>query len=199
MFFDKKIKFDPNDVNSIISACLLSDRQAQHVLVEKHISYARSVCQIYSRNSMDADEMLNDGFLKIFNNIAKFDQSRPFQAWLRAIFVHTGIDHYRKNKQMDFTIQIDTIHEADISPDILDDLAAEELLLLIQKLPPSYRMVFTLYVIEGYNHREIGELLSIQEGTSKSNLRDARHKLQKMLHSNYDNKFSSHEYKKVTS
>lgn len=185
MFFKRKVAFDKDDISSIITACTAQDRGAQHALVEMYLAYAKSICKIYAKDQQDVEEMLNDGFLKVFNNIAKYDHTRPFKSWLRAIFVNTGIDHFRKNKRLDYSIALnDDINET-IDPEILDYIDAEKLLDLIQKLPPTYRMVFTLYVVEGYNHKEIGDRLGIAEGTSKSNLRDARNKLQKMLTSLY--------------
>lgn len=140
---------------------------------------------------MDVQEMLNDGFIKVFKNLSKYDFSRPFKAWIRAIFIHNCMDHYRKNKTLNYNIPIEEITDHGYETNIIDDLAADELLQLIKILSPVYRMVFTLYVVEGYNHREIADILGIQEGTSKSNLRDARKKLQQMITQKYGNHFIS--------
>lgn len=185
MFFKSKITFDKGDIFSIIAACTAQNRAAQQAFVEMNLAYARSICKIYAKDHQDVEEMLNDGFLKVFNNIAKYDHTRPLKTWMRAIFVHVGIDHFRKNKRLDYSISLNDDINDSFEPEIIDLIDAEKLLDLIQKLPPTYRMVFTLYVVEGYNHREIGEMLGIAEGTSKSNLRDARNKLQKMLSSLY--------------
>jgi RNA polymerase sigma-70 factor (ECF subfamily) len=135
----------------------------------------------YVTNKEESEEILNDVFLKVFNNLHKYDQTQPFKAWLRTIVVHTAIDYYRKAQKYQLQIDIDEVDAVDFNPDIISKISAEEILALIQKLPPAYRMVFTLYVVEGYNHREIADLLNIKEGTSKSNLQDARKKLQKMI------------------
>ena len=187
MFFNKKNSFDPNDINSIISSCLKNERQGQQALVVQYLSYSKSICLLYSQNTMDVEEMVNDGFIRVFSNLSKFDSSRSFKSWLRAIFINSCIDHYRKNKSFAMTSSLyDAMeYELEYQTTVIDDMAAEDLLALIQDLTPVYRMVFTLYVVEGYNHREIADMLGIQEGTSKSNLRDARKKLQQMVYERY--------------
>ncbi len=187
MFFNKKNSFDPNDINSIISSCLKNERQGQQALVVQYLSYSKSICLLYSQNTMDVEEMVNDGFIRVFSNLSKFDSSRSFKSWLRAIFINSCIDHYRKNKSFAMTSSLDDAmeYELEYQTTVIDDMAAEDLLALIQDLTPVYRMVFTLYVVEGYNHREIADMLGIQEGTSKSNLRDARKKLQQMVYERY--------------
>lgn len=191
MFFRKEKGFDQNDINSIIGACLDDNRQAQYALVNQYLSYAKSICLLYSKDQMDVEEMINDGFVRIFDNLNKYDNSRSFKSWLRAIFIHSCIDHYRKNKSFHAFTQLENGHEYEYDSNVIDQIAAEELLGLIQDLTPAYRLVFTLYVVEGYNHREISDLLGIQEGTSKSNLRDARKKLQELIHAKYGQNYHS--------
>ena len=181
MFFRKKPNFDKDDINSVIAACLADDQQAQKALIKLFYSYAKSISLRYASNNEEAEEIMNDGFLKVFSNLSKYDHSQPFKAWLRTIVVNTAIDYYRKNQKYAFTTELDNVEVTDLSEDVISKISAEEILSLVQKLPPAYRMVFTLYVIEGYNHREIAELLGIKEGTSKSNLQDARRKLQVMI------------------
>lgn len=150
------------------------------------MGYAKSICARYTSNQQEAEEILNEGFLKVFQNLQKFDQKQPFKAWLRTIFVNTAIDFYRKNQK--YALQSDLnegLNVADVDENIISRISAEEILQLIQQLPPGYRIVFTMYVIDGYTHREIGEILGIQEGTSKSNLRSARQKLQVMIKQAY--------------
>lgn len=199
MFYNKKNSFDPNDIGSIIKACLRYERQAQRALVEQFLPYSKSICMLYSQNPMDIDEMVNDGFVRVFCNLSKFDNTRPFISWLRAVFINSCIDHYRKNKLNAFTSSLDETleYEFEYQDSIIDHMEAQDLLALIQTLTPVYRMVFTLYVVEGYNHREIADMLGIQEGTSKSNLRDARKKLQQMVIERYGHK--NHRLKIVRS
>ncbi len=146
-----------------------------------YFGFVKSITLRYASNNMESEEIVNDTFLKIFNNLAKYDYSRAFQAWLRTIAVNTAIDYFRKNQKYVHQADIDDVEVADMSVDIISKISAEEILALVQKLPPSYRTVFTLYVVEGYNHREIADMLGIKEGTSKSNLQDARKKLQNMI------------------
>jgi RNA polymerase sigma-70 factor (ECF subfamily) len=195
LFFKKKLNFDTNDLDSILRACAADDKLAQYELVFQFLGYARSVCRLYSANEMEVEEMVNDGFLKIFNNIHKYDFSKPFKVWLRAILINTSIDHYRKARKTDHIFPLESYHQPEVESGIIDQMAAGELMDIIQKLPKSYRMVFNLYVVEGYNHREISELLGIQEGTSKSNLRDARIKLQKMIHAEYEDRIEKSHFK----
>lgn len=181
LFGRKKNNFAPDDLDSIITACLAKNQQAQRVLIKLFWSYVKSISVRYVSNAKEAEEVINDCFLKVFNNLAKYDHSRPFKAWLRTIVINTAVDHYRRNHKYTHHVDLDDIEIISLDEDVISKIAAEEILNLIQRLPPSYRMVFTLYVIDGYSHREISDLLGIKEGTSKSNLQDARRKLQLMI------------------
>lgn len=173
--------FKPDDLKSIIDACLAGNRLAEKRLIKMYYGFVKSITLRYASNNMESEEIVNDTFLKIFNNLAKYDYSRAFQAWLRTIAVNTAIDYYRKNQKYVHQTDIDDVEITDMSVDVLSKISAEEILALVQKLPPSYRTVFTLYVVDGYNHREIADMLGIKEGTSKSNLQDARKKLQNLI------------------
>ena|ERR1035441_3100174 len=185
MFFKKKPDFDESDLNSIIAACIKRDKIAERILIKMHYSFSKSICMRYSSNNEETEEMLNDGFLKMFNNLGRYDMTQPFKAWLRTIMVNTAIDYYRKNKKYENNVSIENMDFVSLDDDVISRISAKEILKLVQQLSPSYRMVFTLYVIEGYNHREIADMLGIKEGTSKSNLQDARKKLQQMIKENY--------------
>ena len=184
MFFKKKIVFKENDLESVILACLAGSQPAQKALIKLFYGYTKNISLPYVANRQESDEIINEGFLKIFNNLGKYDSSMTFKAWLRAIIINTAIDHYRRNQKFSRQINIDDIEPVYEAENIINKISADEILSFIQKLPPSYRIVFNLYVIEGYNHREIGEMLGIKEGTSKSNLQDARKKLQLMIKKN---------------
>ena len=181
MFFKKKPGFTENNLESVIGACLKGDHQAQKALIRLYYVYAKSISMRYAGNIMESEEILNDVFVKVFNNLAKYDSSQPFKAWMRTIIINTSIDYYRKNQKYAYQVDLEDIDVVDLDDDIISKISADEILSLIQKLPPTYRMTFTLYVIEGYNHREIAQMMDIKEGTSKSNLQDARRKLQKMI------------------
>ena len=184
MFFNRKIDFNEKDLQSVISACLARDPQAERTLIKLFLGYAKSICLRYASSEQEAEEIINDGFLKVFSNLHKYDSGQSFKAWLRKIMVNTAIDSYRSNEKYRFQSTIDAGGDiVDFEPDVLAKISADEIMILVAKLPPGYRMVFMLYVMEGFNHREIAERLGIQEGTSKSNLRDARAKLQTMIKS----------------
>jgi RNA polymerase sigma-70 factor (ECF subfamily) len=185
LFFKKKKNYVENDLESIIAACLEQDQQAQRALIKMFYGYAKTISMRYGANQEEVQEIVNDGFLKVFSNLGKYDHSLHFKGWLRTIMVNTAIDYYRKWNKYNNHDGLDHIEVVDISDDVISKISANEILKLVQQLPPSYRMVFTLYVVEGYNHREIGDLLGIREGTSKSNLQDARRKLQAMVKNAY--------------
>ncbi len=187
MFFRKKpISFDEDDINSVIQACLKNNADAQHTLIKQYHSYAKSICLRYSSVKEDAEEIINDGFLKVFHNLHQYIHTQSFKGWIRKIMVNTAIDYYRKHQKYQFHEDVSELERMDdVNEDVISKISASEILKLIQNLPTSYRMVFTLFVIDGYSHKEIGNMLGIQEGTSKSNLRDARAKLQKMIKNNY--------------
>ncbi len=139
------------------------------------------VCLRYSRTREEAIEILNDGFLKILTKLDKYTKGLSFKGWLRKIMIHCAIDYYRRNEKHYHSLDISHAHYEIGAESALDKLNAEDIIEAIQKLPPSYRMVFNLFAIEGYKHEEIATMLGITEGTSKSNLAVARSKLQRAL------------------
>jgi RNA polymerase sigma-70 factor (ECF subfamily) len=181
MFFKKKDAFDENDLNSVITACLGGNKNAQRILIKMHLAFAKMLSRRYSASKEEQEEIINDSFLKMFTHLAKYDYAKPFQAWLRSIIVNTAIDHFRKNQKFSYQTELHEVELNDFNVDIIGKIAADEILFLVKALPPAYRMVFTLYAIDGYSHKEIADKLGIREGTSKSNLRDARIKLQLMI------------------
>jgi RNA polymerase sigma-70 factor (ECF subfamily) len=125
--------------------------------------------------------MVNDGFLKVFAKIKMYDANQSFEAWFRTVLVRTCIDYYRRNSAKVSLIDIQNAPPIESNDGLIERMSAEDILELVQKLPPSYRMVFSLYVVEGYSHAEIAEMLNINEGTSRPNLVKARHKLQEWV------------------
>jgi len=195
VFFNKRNSFNEDDINSVISECILHNRKAERVLIKLFYGFAKSICMRYGGNEHETQEIINDGFLKVFNNLKKYDNALPFKAWFRTIMVNAAIDYYRKNKKFEFVVSIDDLDFVAPDEDVISKISAKEILKLVQSLTPSYRMVFTLYVIEGYNHREIADMLGIKEGTSKSNLKDARRKLQMMIKENYPQLYLAYAFK----
>jgi RNA polymerase sigma-70 factor (ECF subfamily) len=168
--------------NNLILGCKSNQRNAQAAFYRKYYGYAMSICLRYSYSRTEAEEMVNDGFLKVFTHIGRYDSDLEIKAWMSRIFVNTAIDHFRKNKKHYQQDDIDQAFDlASGSEDALEALSAEEIMVLIQNLAPTYKVTFNLYVMEGFKHHEIAEQLGISEGTSKSNLAIARAKLKRAL------------------
>jgi RNA polymerase sigma factor (sigma-70 family) len=154
----------------------------QEELYRRFSSKMYAVCFRYANNSDDAQDLLQEGFIKVFRNLHRFRAEGSFEGWIRRVFVNTAIEHYRKKSVNLSSVsekEEDSIEVADISA--IDKLAQKDILKIIQELSPGYKTVFNLYVIEGYSHKEIGELLGISEGTSKSQLARAKSILQKKI------------------
>lgn len=129
----------------------------------------------------EATEIVNDGFIKIFTKLDKHTKSMSFKSWLRRVMINSAIDYYRRNEKHYHSLDISYAQYESSDETALDRLSEEEIIQAIQNLPPSYRMVFNLYVIEGFKHEEIANKMNISVGTSKSNLAMARSKLKKYL------------------
>lgn len=168
--------------DEIIEGCLNGARKYQRMLYERYYGNMLAVCMRYTNDREEARDVLHEGFIKVFNNLHKYSRGTNLGAWIRRIMVNTAIDHYRKMAKRPSLVEINqAVHEADLH-DVVSDLSAQEILQMVQKLSPAYRIVFNLYVVEGYSHKEVAKSLNISEGTSKSNLAKARVKLQQMVH-----------------
>ncbi len=165
----------------IVAGCRNNDRGSQKSLYDRYYGYALAVALPYCSLETEAREVLNDAFLKVFTSIGRYDERLPFTAWLRTIVVRTAINHYHKHIN-DFTAH-ETTNGLDLSvdDDFLSKLEAAEVLTLLQKLPPAYRLALNLFALEGHTHPEIAEILGISVGASKSNLSKARAKLKQMM------------------
>ena len=161
----------------IIDGCKSNKRSAQEKLYQMYYGYAMSISLPYTNNEEEAMEIVNDGFVKVFRSIGTFDSDKKFNVWFRRIMVNSAIDHYRKNKKHYHHMDTEDISIADFNDNVIDTISANEILNLVQNLPPAYKMVFNLYALDGYKHQEIAEMLNISIGTSKSNLAKARNKL----------------------
>ncbi|WP_400193610.1 RNA polymerase sigma factor [Hymenobacter sp. B81] len=173
---------------AILAGCRRADRVCQRQLYLRYYSYAMSVCLRYTRTRDEAMEAVNDGFMKIYRDIIRFDVTKhelngSFRGWLKRIMIHTAIDHYRATEKHQHQQDLDEVsnYHPDTGASALDSLAYDELLQLIQRLTPGYRTVFNLYVIDGFTHEEIAQQLGISVGASKSNLSKARAHLKAML------------------
>jgi RNA polymerase sigma factor (sigma-70 family) len=153
----------------------------QQELYNRYASKMFAVCLRYAGNPDDAQDLLQEGFIKIFKNLGKYRGDGSFEGWIRRIFVNTSIEHYRKKANLRTVSDTNELVIEDKDINILDTLAEKDVLKLVQKLPPGYKMVFNMHVVEGYSHKEIADALGINEGTSKSQLARAKVVLKKMI------------------
>jgi RNA polymerase sigma factor (sigma-70 family) len=172
-----------SEIKNIINGCLKGNRRDQELLYRRHAPKLYAVCLQYSGNDEEARDILQEGFIKIFENLIHYKHEGSFEGWVRKIIVNTALEKYRSKHNLYRVDDIDMIPEPDAEPDNTDyaGLEAIDLLEIIRELPPKYRMVFNLYAIEGYSHKEISQMVKISEGTSKSNLSRARVILQRRV------------------
>ncbi|TEW67972.1 sigma-70 family RNA polymerase sigma factor [Mucilaginibacter phyllosphaerae] len=169
------------ELHQLVNGCLKDDRLSQKLLYKAFYGFAMGICLRYANNRYEASEIMNQGFYKVFKNLAKFDTAKPFKAWLGRIMVNTAIDYYRANLKIAYTEELDKAEHINDSEHADKNLGYNELLNMINELPRAYRTIFNLFAIEGYTHEEIGNMLNISPGTSKSNLHKAREKLKLMI------------------
>lgn len=166
----------------MINGCIQNDRRAQEKLYKHFYGSMMVLCLRYTRNEEDAIEVLHNGFLKVYKNIATYNNTKgSLYTWIRTIIVHTAIDFIRQREKFFTKTDLEHGPEPSVDTDALHRLSALELLKLVQRLPTATQAVFNLYVVDGYTHREIGTLLKISEGTSKWHLSQARKLLQQLL------------------
>jgi RNA polymerase sigma-70 factor (ECF subfamily) len=174
-----------NQERDLIKACVRKERWAQKVLYEENYGLLMGVCLRYSNNGDDALDILHEGFIKIFKHLGKYQPGTSLIAWMRRIMINTAIDYYRK-KVRRRTSNIEEAYDLSTNDaDAVSQCTEQEILESIQLLSPAYRAVFNLYAIEGYAHKEIADLLQINESTSRSNLVKARVKLKAILNKRF--------------
>ncbi|HAH23849.1 MAG TPA: sigma-70 family RNA polymerase sigma factor [Prolixibacteraceae bacterium] len=169
------------ELQRIIDGCMDNDRKSQELLYKELYGFAMKICLRYADNRYEAAEVLNEGFFKAFTNMEKYDKSRSFLAWLSKIMYNASIDYYRTNLKWSQYVGLEKSEPKTNESSVEHKLDYEDLLSLIQRLPPAYRIVFNLYAVDGYSHEEIAEMTGISTSTSRSNLHKARQKLQQML------------------
>ena len=167
--------------SDLIKGCIEGDPQMQGLLYQRFSSMMYGVCLRYSDNTEDANDVLQEGFIKVYKNLAKFRSEGSFEGWVRRIFINTSIEHYRKKVKFYNVseVQENTVEDTDLSA--LDSLATKDIMNIINELSPGYKQVFNMHVIEGYSHKEIADLMGITEGTSKSQLARAKGVLKKII------------------
>ncbi len=172
-----------NELDDIIQGCIHGKRGDQEKLYRMFSSKMFGVCLRYCRNYEEAKDILQDGFIKVFDKIKQFGQRGSFEGWIRRIMVNTALERYRKSSLTLTMEKLPEIKEEEENEETELDISMNDMLAYIQKLPERYRMVFNLYVFEEMTHKEIGEVMGINEGTSKSDLSRARSILQKQINS----------------
>ncbi len=167
--------------SDLIQGCIGGDRRMQEELYNRFSPRMYAVCLRYAGNSEEAQDILQEGFIKIFKKLDSFRGEGSFEGWVRRVFVNTAIEHFRRKKYLTPVTEKEENTIEGKYTSALDDLAAKDIMALVQELSPGYRTVFNMYVVEGYSHKEIGEILGISEGTSKSQLSRAKVILQDMV------------------
>ncbi len=181
VFLNRLLNVKNDGLKRILTGCRNNDRGSQKALYDRFYGYALTVSLPYCSQELEAREVLNDAFLKVFTSIGRYDEALPFTTWLRTIVVRTAINHYHKHLK-DIAVS-DISEELDLSVEdnFLSKMAAEDVVALIQKLSPAYRLTLNLFALEGHTHAEIAEMLGISIGASKSNLSKARAKLKELI------------------
>jgi RNA polymerase sigma factor (sigma-70 family) len=172
--------------SDLIRGCMESDRRMQEELYRRFSPRMYAVCLRYAGNAEEAEDILQEGFIKVFKKLDSFRNEGSFEGWIRRIFVNTAIEHFRRKK---YLLPVTEKEENSIEGkyiSVLDELGAKDIMALVQELSPGYRTVFNMYVVEGYTHKEIADQLGISEGTSKSQLSRAKVILQDMVRTHID-------------
>lgn len=165
----------------LIEGCIREDKSCEKALFLQYAGKMLTVCRRYARHQAEAEDMLQDAFIKIFANLKKFGFQGSFEGWIRRIVVNTALKNIKKSSFKNEQIGVETLPESSTEPLILAKLNEEVLLDLIKELPDGYRFVFNLYAIEGFSHQEIAEKLGIEASTSRSQLVKARKFLQNKI------------------
>jgi RNA polymerase sigma factor (sigma-70 family) len=172
-----------DDIQTIIRGCLKNDRRSQEELYKRYFPAMMALCLRYVRNSGDGVEVLNDAFLKVFRQLGRYDAAKgALYTWMRKILINTALDSLRKQKMIRYhEMPTATAEEPGIENEAISKLNSDELLGVIRQLPVTSCLVFNLYSIDGFSHREIAGMLGISEGTSRWHLSDARRQLKQII------------------
>lgn len=169
-------------VKQLIKGCIANDRKSQEALYKQYYGAMVALCSRYVKNREDMLEVLQTGYLKIFQNISRFDASKSaLYTWMHTIMARTSIDFLRKKDPTFQEVELTEAIEPEVQAQVLVDTSRDDILRFLKQLPRTTAMVFNLYVIEGHNHKEIGKLLNISDGTSKWHLSEAKNQLAKLL------------------
>ena len=169
----------------LIQECLKGKRKAQGELYRRYAAKMMGVCMRYSRNRDMAHDLLQEGFIKVFTNLNEYSGNGSFEGWMRKIFINCALEKIRRSKVFPLTFPTEETEQETSFPNALEEISAQEMLDLIHRLPPGYQTIFNLFAIEGFSHKEIGAMLRITEGTSRSQYARARYTLQQMIKNLY--------------
>ncbi len=173
--------FNAEKLSDIVKQCIENQPKAQKELFDILSPKMYAICLRYARNSDEAKDILQEGFIKMFKYLGQFEGKGSFEGWVKRIFINTSIEFYRKSQKEATTNSLDIAENQPFESNILSNLKVDDLMKIIQKLPTGYRTVFNLFVIEGYGHEEIARMLNVTENTSKSQLFKARQHLQAII------------------
>lgn len=171
------------ELEKIIEGCIKKKRKAQDAFFQKYNGLLFGVCLRYTKNHFEAEDVLQEGLVKIYKNMHMYSEGKSFEGWIRRIMINTAITYYRKMQKHAYHEDVSEVSVASSDSELFSEceFTKEELLTTINELPNGYRTVFNLYVIEGYKHKEIAEKLGIDINTSKSQLSRAKKLLQQKL------------------
>ncbi|MFP4288933.1 MAG: RNA polymerase sigma factor [Bacteroidales bacterium] len=170
------------DIKEIVKGCIKGNRAMQGKLYKMFAPQLYALCLRYTGNDFDAQDVMQEGFVKIFNSLKDFQWKGSLEGWMKKIFIHVALDRFRRKVHI---LSVDEIPEtnnfSDKESSAIDDMSAKEILHIVQELPDQYRMVFNLYVLEGYSHHDISQILDIGVSTSRSNLVRAKNILKEKI------------------
>ena len=173
---------EEQNIDNLISGCKAGNRKAQEQLYRSYYRAMMNLCLRYTKTESDALEVLNTGFYKVFKNIHRYNSAKAtVYTWIRTVIINSCLDLVKATQNRAGTGELEQAVNAHVSPAVISNMSASEILQLVRQLPPATQAVFNLYVMEGYNHSEIAKMIGISEGTSKWHLSEARKKLQKMI------------------
>jgi RNA polymerase sigma factor (sigma-70 family) len=169
----------------LIKGCLAQNPKSQKALFDTFAPTMYAICYRYAKNSDQAKDLLQEGFIKVYTKLGEFKFEGSFEGWLKRIFINHALEYIRKEIRQPDMVNLEDSHELSSTTIQFHELDTQKIMAQIQKLPTGYRTVINLFIIEGYSHKEIAEMLGISESTSKTQLHKGRHMLQKMLNNNF--------------
>lgn len=174
------------DEKTLVEACLNGDYRAQKKLYQLYAPQMMGICMRYSSCVADAEDILQEGFIKVYHHLDSFAGKGALRGWIRRIMINIALQRFRENRSMQLVrLEDSDIHRREVSDDVLSQMHADELIAILQRLPIGFRTIFNLYAIEGFKHHEIAEQLGISEGTSKSQYSRSKVILREMIEKDY--------------